>query len=699
MPRATIVPRELRELSLLHSIQPSYQDASGKRQHATAEELTATLRALGVEAGSEDELAGALRGRRDELCRRGVEPVTVWWSQGPQLLRLRISEKERDAKIRARLTFESGEAIDLEPAGRDLRRITIGNTGWIDRELRFQVTGIPCGYHVLSLSWNGCECETFLLFAPERAFAQGTDLRMWGLFAPLYGIRSERDWGTGDLTDLAKLIRETVEVGGSGIATLPLYASFLSEPFEPSPYAPVSRLFWNELYLDPTRIVEFGLSSAAQELVASADFQNERARLRGLDLVDYRGAMALRRRVLEILAKEFYRNGSAARRAEYDRFMTESPLAEAYGRFRAARENGRWPGDAPPDGLIELDAAEQQASRYHHYVQWQCAVQLESVSGLARSNGFGLYLDFPLGVHGGGFDAWLQRDAFARGAAVGAPPDGLFTGGQNWGFPPMHPERLRETRYRYLIDVLRASMRYAGVLRFDHVMGLHRLYWIAEGLTAKDGVYVRYRSEEMFAILAIESHRHRTTIVGEDLGTVPAIIRRRMDRHRIRRMYILQYEVGPWNGPRPAPEDTVASLNTHDMPPFAGFWTGDDIDERMQFGHVENPGEERGNRERTRRNLVEALRARSLLDGSEPDLPTVYDASMEFLARSDAEFVLANTEDLWLARESQNLPGTHREHPNWQRKLARPVEDLVRDPDLSGRLRRLETWRRQGRNT
>lgn len=696
MPRSS-VSRDLRELALLHSIQPSYQDTTGRRQHATAEKLVATLRALGVEAEAEQQITESLRSRRKEICSRGIEPVTVWWSGGPQLVRIRTAEKDRNVPIRARLTLEDGETMDLDPVAREIRATNLDGTPWIDRELRFDARGIPCGYHVLTLSWNGGSRETFLLFAPERAFVPAADRRMWGLFAPLYGVRSERDWGSGDLTDLSKLIRETADFGGSGIATLPLYASFLSEPFEPSPYSPVSRLFWNELYLDPTRTPEFGLSDEAKELVSSAEFQRERSRLRDLELVDYKDAMALRRGVLEILAKEFYRNGSAARRAEFERFIAERPRAEAYGRFRAALESGRWPGDAPDGGLIDLSASEEEASRYHLYVQWQCARQLESVSALARSTGFGLYLDFPLGVHGGGFDAWLEREIFARGASVGAPPDALFTGGQNWGFPPMHPEELRESRYRYFIDTIRASMRFAGVLRFDHVMGLHRLYWIPEGASAKDGVYVRYRSEEMFAILAIESHRHRTMIVGEDLGTVPAIIRQRMDRHQIRRMYVLQYEVSPWNGPRSAPRGTVASLNTHDMPPFAGFWEGQDIAERTQFGHVPDVDEEQRNRETTRRNLVDTLRDRSLLERSEPDLSSVFDASMQFLARSPADLVLANSEDLWLTRASQNLPGTHMEYPNWRRKLAHPVEDLVRDPDLAGRLRRLETWRRRGR--
>ena len=691
------VPREVRELALLHSIQPAYRGMNGQRARASESALLATLRALGVPVDSREDVSEALRRRRLDLCRRVVEPVTSHWNGGPLNLRLTMPGDLDETAISFDLKLEDGTERRLIP--RSIREVTsyqVEGITYRRRIVELPVGKLPAGYHELTLTWNGERHRTLLLAAPEKAWEQA-GRRMWGIFAPVYGLRSERDWGIGDLSDLSRLIRNVGDFGGAGIATLPLQAVFLSEPFEPSPYSPVSRLFFNELYLDPERIPELGECEEARELIDSEAFRAEKAALRETGLVDYRGVAALKRRVVELLAECFFRNGSTARRREFDEFLQENPKAESYARFRAVVESGNWP-ERPPEGtLLELAEKDEPARRYHLYAQWQIHRQLESVAGLARSNGFGLYLDFPLGVHGGGFDAWEERDLFAMDAAAGAPPDSLFTGGQNWGFPPLHPERIRETGYRYLIDSLRASMRFAGVLRFDHVMALHRLFWIPAGIPATEGVYVRYNIEEHLAILAIESHRFRTTVVGEDLGTVPAIIQHRMKRHGLHRMYVLQYEIWPGNEVREAPSGSVASLNTHDMPPFAGYWKGIDLEERHRLGQMPELERERQQREKTREAFAAFVRRKSEQEAVGDDPAGVYSAAMEYLARGPAEIVLANAEDLWLEVEAQNLPGTHREHPNWRRKLARKVEELTGDPELAARLRQFEIWRRQGR--
>lgn len=688
---------ELRELALLHSIQLSFRDATGQRRRPSAEALLATLRVLGAPVEHERDVAGALRARREEICARGTEPVAVWWEGSPLTLSLIGADGARPRTLEFRLFLEEGGEILLTPLDVEELRLFSGAPAarYARRRVHFAPASIPRGYHRLRISGlaNGNERETLILRAPARAFTPARR-RSWGVFAPVYALRSRRDWGAGDLTDLAALVRGIAGMGGGGVATLPLLATFLEEPFEPSPYSPVSRLFWNELYLDPTRIAEFHASEAARARMDSAESRATREELRRMPLVDYRRVMGAKREVLEILAEEFFETASDERREEFAGFLEEKPRAESYARFRAAVEKDRWPGDAPPDGLIGLREQEERGRRYHLFVQWQCERQMEALAALARSSGFGLYLDVPLLVHGGGFDAWAERDLFAREVATGAPPDAIFTGGQNWGAPPPHPEKMRENGYRYVIESLRSIMRYAGVLRFDHVMSLHRLYWIPRGLPPDEGVYVRYATEENFAILAIESHRHRTTVVGEDLGTVPEIIRARMKRHAIRSMYVLQYEIGPDNPPRNPAPDTVASLNTHDMPPFAGFLSGDDIAERAEHGHVEDVDAQQGERARVRATLARFLRDRALATGDEP--AALFEGATRFLANSPADVVLVNVEDLWQTTQAQNLPGTHMEHPNWRRKLERPVEDLVEDRDLAARLLSLDAWRKQG---
>ncbi|HEY0590946.1 MAG TPA: 4-alpha-glucanotransferase, partial [Thermoanaerobaculia bacterium] len=655
------LPRDLRELALLYSIQLSFRDAMGRRQRPSREALIATLRVLGAPLESERDVGDALRVRREELCARGIEPVAVWWEGAPLSIPV-ITRRGATRDLEFRLQLEDGGAITLEPRHLEEARIFSDPCAerYVRRRVHFAPASVPRGYHRLQVRgvFDGEEREMLLMRAPAHAFIPPRR-RSWGVFAPVYALRSRRDWGAGDFTDLAALIRTVAEMGGGGVATLPLLATYLDDPFEPSPYSPVSRLFWNELFLDPMRIPEIRESGAARALIESAAACAAREELRALPLVDYRRVMRAKRDVLEILAEEFFENATPARRAEFDAFMDEKPRTESYARFRAAVENGRWPGEVPPDAILELRDEEQKGRRYHLFVQWQCERQLESVAALARSSGFGLYLDVPLGVHGGGYDAWAEREIFARGVATGAPPDPFFTGGQNWGAPPPHPEALRRTGYRYFIESLRAIMRYAGVLRFDHVMALHRLYWIPQGMPADQGVYVRYATEENFAILAIESHRHRTTVIGEDLGTVPEVVRSRMRRHAVRGMYVLQYEIGPYTAPREPSPESVASLNTHDMPPFAGFVLGEDIAVRAEHGHVDDVDAQAGERERTRATLGRFLHEHGLAAGD--DTADLFEGATGFLANSRAEIVLVNLEDLWQTTEAQNLPGTHME--------------------------------------
>ncbi len=265
-------------------------------------------------------------------------------------------------------------------------------------------------------------------------------------------------------------------------------------------------------------------------------------------------------------------------------------------RFRAAGEQQKatwwnWP-ERMREGEIRPGDYDEASRRYHLYVQFLAQEQLRALAETAGKTGPGLYLDFPLGVNSDSYDVWRERSVFALGVSGGAPPDNFFNKGQAWGFPPIHPENQRAQGYRYLRACLALHMQLAGMLRIDHMMGLHRLYWVPRELGPKDGVYVRYQSEELYAVYSLESNRHQTILVGEDLGTVPPQVRPAMARHAVRRLYVGQFEMQP--DPQlafklPAP-GAVASMNTHDTPTFSGFWTSLDIDDRQAMGLLDDDG-------------------------------------------------------------------------------------------------------------
>lgn len=580
------------------------------------------------------KLEKALAKRRAELDARVIEPVTVAWGEGKP----RVALKGID-RASYRLTLEDGEKLEGKI-----------EKGRLDR-------AVPFGYHKLRVDKKH---ETMLFVAPMKApEPQG---RAWGIFAPLYAMHTDVTWGVGDLGDMREYQQWLSTIGGSVVATLPLNAAFVED--DPSPYSPISRLFWNEMYLEIPRLPEYR-GEALPPMTHT-------------DRVDYRQVMAAKRRVLVDLAQRFFDNPEPG----FDEFAKG---ANDYALFRSRMESTR--------GLW-LDWADEdvfsfEAVRYHLYVQYRMEQQLGELEGL--------YLDFPLGVHPNGYDAWRFDDQFAKKVAVGSPPDLYFTKGQNWGFPPLHPDAIRSAGHGYFRECLRRQLAHASVLRIDHVMALHRLFWIPEGLEAADGVYVRYPDDELYAVLTIEANRSGSVIVGEDLGTVPQYVPKAMDKHGIRRMYVVQYEIKP-QGANPIgkpPVDSAASINTHDMPTFAGFWSGLDIDDRLEQQLLDENGaeEERSRRERMRRSLIKFLKACHLLDVDVSDARTIFEPLLRFVSRSDAEMVLVNLEDLWLENEPQNVPGVP--DRSWRRRLRLSLQEMQSDDTVMRLLQTVDAARRK----
>jgi 4-alpha-glucanotransferase len=516
----------------------------------------------------------------------------------------------------------------------------------------------------------------------------------------MYAVHSGRSWGAGNFGDWQKFADWVASLGGSVAATLPLLSAFLDYPAcEPGPYSPASRLFWNEFYLDIEAIPEFRTCSAARKLVNSPAFAQRLGAFRSAPLVDWNEQWLARRAVLAKLCEFFYARPHGARWRDFQQFTT--PEVEDYARFRAACEHTRqpWPhwSERMREGDLRAGDFSERAFQFHLYVQWLATRQIEQLVA-SRRQAIQMYLDLPLGVHPDSYDVWRHRESFALRARVGSPPDPTFPKGQNWGFAPLHPQQLRASGYRYLRDYLGFQMRQTGMLRIDHVMGLHRLYWIPEGRNADEGAYVSYNAEELYAILCLESQRHQTVLVGEDLGTVPPEVPKRMARHDLRRMYVVQYSLRP--NPRNAlirpPPNSVASLNTHDMPPFAAFADGMDILDRADLGLI--PNSQVTSEMRGRAQLLNSLRAflrqRGLLLRSDDSLPALLRATLLWLATSDAEIVLVNLEDLWLETLPQNVPATSRECPNWRRKAAYSIEQLAASPVFGQLLSEIAARRR-----
>jgi 4-alpha-glucanotransferase len=653
-------------------VETAYHDVRGRLRTATPEVLVRTLRALGLPLERPSDAAALLEDSRSDAP--AIEPVLVAWGGAlPGFVAQRPAWIERAVEVS--ITLESGAAAATSA------RVAPGaaGTAWVPFPLPLP---LPSGLHRLAVEAPGERAECLVIAAPRRAAAPQ---RGWGVFMPLYAFGPADD--VADYGDLAAAARWAGSLGAACVATLPLLAAYLDEPFDPSPYAPASRLFWNELFVD-TDAVPGGCATPA--LAQAPDRPG---------LLDYRTVAARRRARLGPLAHRFFDAGGHADK-RLSAWVEREPLALDYARFRAAGDRLRAPWKDWParlrDGGLRDDDVDPRDVQYHLFAAWQADEQLAAIARAANDGAAALYLDLPLGVHDAGYDAWRERGLFAAGVAAGAPPDALFAGGQNWGFRPMCPAAMRRTGHRYFIATLRHHLRHAGILRIDHVMALRRLFWVPDGFPPTEGVYVRYPQEELFAILALESSRHGTPVIGEDLGTVPDEVRSAMREHGLLRMFVLQFALEPAaEPPLPAvPPGCSASLNTHDMPPFAAFWHGLDIADQLELGVMEpeTARAEAARRAAIREHLAHRLGLPRDAAGR-PDTDAALQALLEHLARSDADTVLVALEDLWLETLPQNVPGTGAERPNWRRRARRSIHDVMRDPGIAARLAAIDRTR------
>ena len=676
----------LRRLAARHDVETAYVDHAGDPRETSPETLVAVVRALGVPIDSPADAPRLLEappsdgGRPDEHASPLVPAVVVAWDRDPVRAPLRIASRAPNRVVECGVRLERGGAVEWRT------RVSELAVAHMEDDVAVRVLEVPeplpWGVHHLRVVVGDRADECIIVAAPRRGARSGTLAggAAWGAFLPLHALRSGRSGATGDLGDLRELADVLSEDGARVIATLPLLAAFLDPPAEASPYSPVSRRFWNELYLDLEQIPDLRFDPDAADLLASPTFAAEYRALRVQPTVDYERSAALRRQVLEQLAAGIA-NGPPGRLAAFRDFLADRPEVTTYARFRATAErHGRqwrqWPVRMR-DGIIGFTDVDPMADLYHRYVQWIAHEQLGDLAARLRRRGQALALDLPLGCHPDGYDVWIAPQRFVAGMSVGAPPDRLAPDGQVWGFPPAHPVHARADGHADFRLTLGHHMQHAGVLRLDHVMGLHRLWWVPDGMPASAGTYVRYPAEELWALVCLEAYRNEVDVVGEDLGTVPPEVTDAMRDHGAFGMYVGQFAGNTERRPpiTPPRADQVAMWGTHDMPTLAGWWHGASAEERRAWR------ETAGDDSPTPDDPADDI-------GPSPD---VVDAVHGALAATESPLVTVNLEDLWSEREPVNVPGTVT--GNWSRKAARTVEELRDDDRLQRSLRVLEERR------
>jgi 4-alpha-glucanotransferase len=594
--------------------------------------------AWGIAEGYEDALGvwhAASDVTRAELrSAMGAEEATTRDRTTVRVLR---PGDDRSLAAPARLTLENGGVLDVH--------------GAVPRD-------VPFGYHDLQPLDGGHAVR--LIVSPGRCpLPEG--LREWGWAAQVYATRSSQSWGFGDLADLRRLAAWSARLDAGLVLINPLHAPMPRADQQASPYCPSSRRFLNPLYLRVENVP--GAAILGDELAPLA------AAGRALNAQRFIDRPEVFRLKLDALERVWRRGHD---RAGLDAFRRERGRAlEEFAVFCTLAETheGGWPTwpaeyrrpESP--AVAHFAAAHADRVRFHQWLQWLLDGQLAEAGRHVR-----LMQDLPIGVDPGGADAWAWQDVLVTGATVGAPPDRYNRLGQDWGLPPMAPHRLRAARYEPFIETIRASLRHAGGLRIDHVMGLFRLFWIPRGRSPVQGGYVRYPAADLLAIVALETHRAGAVVVGEDLGTVEAGVREQLTAHRILSYRVVWFEREP---PARYPELAMAAVTTHDLPTIAGLWTGTDLAEQRALGL--QPNEQAV--ARLRQQLAEHTGA-----AEDDTVERVVDLAHRALARAPSVLVTATLDDALAVCERPNVPGTVSERPNWSLALPLPLEQIETSP-------------------
>lgn len=674
----------LNRLAAAAGIEPRYWDIHGT-EHVTSDE---TKRIILDAFGLRDTLPLA----------QMLPPVCVLHGTGSCEISLRLPAG--DLSLRWSIRQEDGGLRQGE-----IRQNTLRETGADGnfRLYRIPIPKLPFGYHDLMIACGDTEARCRLIVSPGTGWLppQFAHRRLAGISTQLYSLRSPGDWGIGDFGHLSRLIETVAGAGCDAIGLNPLHALFLDTPADASPYSPASRLFRNPFYIDVTAVPEFATLGdpsrdpvLAQGMVSASSAD-----------VDYPAVAAAKRAALEKLFAVFSTQASGGRYdAFHDFIRTKGQPLTDFTAFQALSEHfgthdwTRWPApqqDPYAAETKELCGKLSARMDYFAYLQWLCEEQFAHAADAAARRGMaiGLYNDMAVSVNKASADCWCHQDLFAHGLSIGSPPDPFNMAGQEWGVVPMNPAIMRVTGYSHFIALLRANMRHAGALRIDHVMGWLRLFLIPAGGKPADGAYVRYPADDLFAIAALESYRHRCLLIGEDLGTVPDGFRERMASVNMLSCRVLYFEREGqgFAPPEKYPETAVASVSTHDLATLRGYFDCVDIFTRGKIGELTGDQVQAACTARGAEKciLMRMLRDRGLLPyGVNADDPgtswsePISRSVQLLLARTPSKLMLAQLDDLTLLARQTNLPGTTWQHPNWRTRQPVAVEDLARSGAL-----------------
>jgi 4-alpha-glucanotransferase len=705
----------LKQVAEMANIADSYISAWGEEASVSDDTIRRLLASMGYEVSRDEAL---LKSAEKKHKKEVLDSVLVV-SDGEAIeVPLYLGVSARESEFNWRLETEQGDIFEGY-----LQSQIVRDERAEGGPLVFALpSDLPWGYHTLLITRKRRKTpySMTLIITPKACYKQPElkkGKKLWGPSIQLYTLRTQHNWGMGDFGDLKQLVADIASRGGDFVGLNPIHSLFPANPEGASPYSPSSRRWLNILYIDVSSVPEFALSAQAQQQVGSQEFQQRLQKVRETHWVNYSEVANLKMSVLPLLFAEFktrHLDKQTDRAQAFLNFVEqggESLLHQAA--FDAlhvdlhSQDDTVWGWPVFPEKYRHFDNVAVQKYIEEHqdqvhlymYLQWIADTQISEVQSLADEKGMtvGLYRDLAVGVSDAGAETWADKGNLVQDACIGAPPDVLGPLGQNWGLPPLNPQVLQATAYDAYIKLLRANMKHCGALRIDHVLGLLRLWWIPKGENATQGAYVYYPVKDMLAILALESHRHHCSVIGEDLGTVPDEIVELLRDAGVHSYKVFFFETSKDDGgfisPKHYAEQSMAALCTHDMPTLRGFWHCDDLKMGREIGLY--PDEEQleglfADRLKCKQGILDSVAWHGYLpEGVGRDAQLVpmdsylSEALQLHVAAGSSALLSVQLED-WLEMDKPvNIPGTVNEYPNWRRKLSMNLDELFAREDVN----------------
>jgi len=711
----------LEQLVEYRGIESNYNDAWGRPTTIASETKTKLLSAMGYQVDEPELLLKQVQDNSNNTWLSVLNPVQVLRIEEHLQIVVRLPIELVTDEYVAQIDTELGEVIQhrFVPIDGQLANVVhIEDIEFQEYLIDIPIT-LPLGYHTLSLVIDDDELGSMrLIIAPSSCFKPETltqGQKVWGLSVQLYCLRSEHNWGVGDFSDLSFLVERLAKQGAQFVGLNPIHALYPANANACSPYGPSSRRWLNFIYIDVTALDGYQQASI-QSIVNDVSFQHKLQQVRASDLVDYETVMALKLQALESVFEyqnSQYLSKNTKLNKVFKAFVAEGgdslqtlAVYDALQESLASLEKPSWGWPVFPKEFSDFHNpavktfTKKNAKRvkFFLWLQWHASLQLEQVNLVAQKNDMliGLYRDLAVGVSEGSAEVWGNKELYCTDASVGAPPDVLGPLGQTWGLPPMDPQKLYEQQYQPIIELFDANMRATGALRIDHVMALLRLWWVVKGDSAKEGGYVYYPVDDLLAILALESHRHQSLVIGEDLGTVPDEIRIKLADNGVysyRVFFFEQAQDGGFFSPAHYPEQSMSTLTTHDMPTLTGYWHCDDLTLGKELGLY--PTEDILNtlytsRHENKQSILDTLHGHHSVndevgrDVHNVDMSKALNFGMQLHMAGGSSALLSLQLEDWLEMDKPvNIPGTFKEYPNWQRKLTRNLQDIFNDSSLN----------------